>query len=103
MPLRNYITPARNLEGSTVDLERTWYEASPYIYMVSAIIVILRTESSLGLISGALLLAVSSTILRLRWVYRKQQNQRRPTYKNPWLPQAKNFVRRNASGKPVGA
>ena len=55
-----------------MNLERAWYEALPYMYVIFAVVVMAFTESRLGLVSSALLLAVSACIIRLRWAHRRQ-------------------------------
>ena len=56
-----------------MDLETVWYEVSPYIYGIVGIAALLGTPSTMGIISGALLIAASATIVRLRWVHRRSR------------------------------
>lgn len=53
-----------------MDLETVWYEVSPYIYTLSGLSVVAMADTSMGRISGALLLAAAVTIIRLRWAHR---------------------------------
>lgn len=63
-----------------MDLETVWYEAFPYLYGIGGVVAMLVTPGSLLLkISGALLIIAALTILRLRWVYRRDQFKRAPT------------------------
>lgn len=52
-------------------LEATWYEYSPYLYLAGGLVSISNRSSSISVISGILLLIASVTILRMRWIYRK--------------------------------
>lgn len=55
-----------------MDFEAIWYESAPFIYAIAGI-ASLMSDSRLAVVSGVLLLTASSTILRLRWVYRKKR------------------------------
>ncbi len=59
-----------------MDLETVWYEFSPYVYAVAGVISVFSTRSTVGVLSGVLLLAASATILRLRWTYRRKLDQK---------------------------
>lgn len=59
-----------------MDLETLWYEFSPYLYAVAGVASILSTRSTVGIVSGLLLLAASGTILRLRWNYRRKLDRK---------------------------
>ena len=55
-----------------MDIESLWYEAFPFFYGISGVVAFLiKPESTLLRISGALLVVAAITILRLRWVYRR--------------------------------
>ncbi len=56
-------------------LETTWYECSPYIYMVGGLVCLLKANSGISFMSGLLLIAAAGTIMRLRWYYRKVHHQ----------------------------
>lgn len=56
-----------------MSMEELWYEASPYFYAVLGTGVLLGSEGTLALSSGALLVVTSAIILWLRFV-----NRRRP-------------------------
>ena len=63
-----------------MDLETLWYEAFPYLYGLGGVVaILLHGESGLLKGSGVLLIVASLTILRLRWVYRRQAIARLPT------------------------
>ncbi len=63
-----------------MDLETVWYETFPYLYGIAGIVSILIRPGSLLLkISGVLLVVAALTILRLRWVYRRNLFERAPT------------------------
>ncbi len=57
-------------------MEELWYEVSPYFYAVLGTGVLLGSESTLALASGALLVVTSAIILWLRFVNRRR----------PWAP-----------------
>ena len=52
-------------------IEATWYECSPYLYAIVGLVSISNYDSYISIVSGLLLLAASGTILRMRWIYRK--------------------------------
>jgi uncharacterized membrane protein (UPF0136 family) len=56
-----------------MDLENIWYECSPYLYLAGGLATILKSDSRVGLVSGVLLVAAALTILRLRYVHRKDR------------------------------
>lgn len=58
-----------------MSLEALWYEVSPYAYLVIGLASVLFSNSDLGLVFSALLLAASFTIFRLRRIYRSPGNQ----------------------------
>lgn len=64
-------------------LEATWYEISPYVYLVVGLIAVLFSTSELGLISCALLLTASLITLRLRRIYRSPAKQALRKYSRP--------------------
>lgn len=59
-----------------MDLETLWYEFSPYVYAVAGIASVASTRSTVGIVSGVLLLAAAATIFRLRWTYRRKLDQK---------------------------
>lgn len=64
-------------------LESLWYEASPYVYVVVGLASSLISNSDLGLLFSALLLAASFTIFRLRSTYRSPERQQYRKYSRP--------------------
>ncbi len=63
-----------------MDLETVWYDAFPYLYGIGGVVAILIRPGSLLLkISGALLIVAALTILRLRWIYRRELFRKAPT------------------------
>jgi uncharacterized membrane protein (UPF0136 family) len=58
-----------------MDLETIWYECSPYLYLAGGVATILKSDSRVGLVSGVLLIAAAATILRLRYVHRKDRKR----------------------------
>ncbi len=63
-----------------MDFETLWYEAFPYLYGIGGIVAMFLPGGT-GLLkgSGVLLIVASLTILRLRWVYRRQSIARMAT------------------------
>jgi hypothetical protein len=55
-----------------VNIERVWYEGSPYLYAATGIVAASHTQGSL-LMSGSatLLVCASLTILAFRWMHRR--------------------------------
>lgn len=58
-------------------IEAAWYEYSPYLYAVVGLLSISNYGSYISVISGLLLLVASGTILRMRWMYRKNATLQR--------------------------
>lgn len=54
-----------------MNLEAIWYEYSPYVYAAAGAISISNVHTAIGLISGVMLLIAAATILRMRWMYRR--------------------------------
>lgn len=52
-------------------IEAIWYEYSPYLYAVGGVVSVSNFRSYISIISGVMLLIASATILRMRWIYRK--------------------------------
>lgn len=59
-----------------MDLETVWYEFSPYVYAAAGLASVLSTHSTVGIVSGVLLIAAAATIFRLRWIYRRKLDQK---------------------------
>ncbi len=80
--MRRVVANERNLtrDPAAMDLETLWYEAFPYLYGIGGVVAILLPTGS-GLLkgSGVLLIAASLTILRMRWVHRREEFRRTPT------------------------
>ncbi|MES2070332.1 MAG: hypothetical protein V4488_08290 [Pseudomonadota bacterium] len=53
-----------------MSLEKTWYEASPYVYGVMGIVSLFVAESKIAYLSAALLISSAITIISLRRHYR---------------------------------
>jgi hypothetical protein len=55
-----------------MSMETLWYEISPYVYAMGAMLTLGQAGSGSGLasLSGGLLLAAALIILRLRWAHR---------------------------------
>ena len=53
-----------------MNLEKTWYEVSPYIYGVIGVMALVLAESKIAYLSAALLMSSSITIITLRQHYR---------------------------------
>ncbi len=64
-------------------LETLWYEVSPYVYVTVGLASGLISNSDLGLMFSALLLAASFTIFRLRRIYRSPERQHFRKYSRP--------------------
>lgn len=60
-----------------MDIEATWYEASPYVYAAAGLGSLTNYHSYIALISGVVLLIASATILKMRWTYRRMQAEKR--------------------------
>ena len=59
-----------------MDLETMWYEFSPYVYAIAGVMSILNLKSGLSITSGMLLLGAAVTILRLRWINRRENDRK---------------------------
>ena len=66
-----------------MSLEALWYEASPYVYFVTALGATLFSSSNSGLLFSALLLTATFSILRLRRIYRSPENETLRKYSRP--------------------
>jgi hypothetical protein len=66
-----------------MSLEALWYEVSPYVYFVVGLASALFSNSDVGFVSSALLLAASFTILRLRRIYRSPDRLECRKYSRP--------------------
>ena len=66
-----------------MSLESLWYETSPYFYLVVGLASALFSNSALGLVFSALLVAASVTIFRLRRIYRSPESQAYRKYSRP--------------------
>ena len=53
-----------------MSLEALWYEACPYVYFVVGLASASFSNSDIGFVSSALLLAATFTIVRRRRIYR---------------------------------
>jgi hypothetical protein len=60
-----------------MNLERIWYESSPYLYLIVGLYVLLGMEGPLAKACGLLLLVTSALILQMRWSFRKRENRER--------------------------
>lgn len=58
-----------------MNLEKTWYEASPYLYGVIGIIALILADSKIAYICAAMLLSSALTIVTLRQHYRKAERE----------------------------
>lgn len=57
--------------------ERAWYESSPYLYAIAGVIATLHDPGPLLMnVSGMVLLAAATTIVGLRWIYRRDAKAR---------------------------
>ena len=70
------------------DFESFWYEISPYMYLVISAIVLFEANSTIGRLSGLLLMTVAIIILRMRWMHRNPEKQKmaRPLHRAAQLP-----------------
>ena len=59
-----------------MDIETCWYEFSPYLYIVAGIVAIVLSRSLVGGLAGGLLIVAAVTILRLRWVHRRNEDKK---------------------------
>jgi len=66
-----------------MSLEALWYEVSPYVYFVVGLASALFSSSDLGLVSCALLLTASFTIVRLRRIHRRPDRLDSRKYSRP--------------------
>jgi hypothetical protein len=66
-----------------MSLELLWYETSTYLYLVVGLASALFSNSALGLVFSALLVAASVTIFRLRRIYRSPERQAYRRYSRP--------------------
>lgn len=57
-------------------IEAIWYEYSPFVYAVAGILSVSNYGSYISVMSGILLVAAAATILRMRWVYRKNRAEK---------------------------
>lgn len=66
-----------------MDIEKFWYEVSPYLYALAGILLVWLTTSGLLIFSGVLFLLASSAQFRLRWVHRRKLDKKvsRKAYK----------------------
>jgi uncharacterized membrane protein HdeD (DUF308 family) len=55
-----------------MDIEKLWYEFSPYLYAIAGVISIFNPGTYLSIILGVLLIAFAVAALGMRWVYRKK-------------------------------
>lgn len=53
-----------------MDLEKLWYEISPYAYFILGIVALIMADSKMAYVSAALLISAAFTILTLRRHYR---------------------------------
>jgi hypothetical protein len=53
-----------------MSVKTIWYELSPYLYAATGVATIFNRGSWIGLLCGAILVAVSASILTLRWAHR---------------------------------
>jgi hypothetical protein len=60
-----------------MDIEATWYEASPYAYAAAGFGSLSNYHSYIAIMSGVVLLIASATILKMRWTYRRMQAEKR--------------------------
>ena len=60
-----------------------WYEVSPYVYLVVGLASASFSNSAFGLVSSALLLSASFTIIRLRRIHRSPDRQKSRKYSRP--------------------
>ena len=64
-------------------LAALWYEISPYVYFVVGLVSSLFSNSDVGLVFSALLLAASFAIVRLRRIHRSPDRLRARKYSRP--------------------
>jgi len=60
-----------------------WYEVSPYVYFVVGLASASFSNSDFGLVSSALLLTASFTIVRRRRIYRSPDRVESRKYSRP--------------------
>jgi hypothetical protein len=58
-------------QGIKMSIGDVWYETSPYFYASLGAVVMLGSYGTLATSSGGLLVIAAMTILRMRWVYRR--------------------------------
>ena len=66
-----------------MSIEALWYEVSPYVYLVVGLASASFSNSDFGLVSSALLLAASFTIVRRRRIYRSPDRVESRKYSRP--------------------
>jgi hypothetical protein len=66
-----------------MELEKYWYEASPFIYTAAGGFLLGRGGSALLVISGILLLTAGGTIMTLRRRYTLQARSQQPEKSKP--------------------
>jgi len=66
-----------------MSLGALWYEVSPYVYFVVGLASASFSNSDFGLVSSALLLAATFTIVRLRRIHRSPSNVEVRKYSRP--------------------
>jgi hypothetical protein len=66
-----------------MSLATLWYEVSPYVYFVAGLASASFSNSDVGLVSSALLLIASLTIVRLRRIYRSPDSVEFRKYARP--------------------
>lgn len=59
--------------GEKMDIEKLWYEYTPYLYAIAGVMSILHIGSVIGISFGLALVAVAVLILRARYHHRKSQ------------------------------
>ncbi len=76
-----------------MSLEALWYEASPYVYLAVGAAAILFSNSALGFVFSAGLVAFAALLLGLRAVYRSPARERLRKYARPGKAQRLPFGR----------
>ena len=56
-----------------MSIETLWYEVSPFIYGIVGVAALSGAQTAIGIISGGLLIAAAATVIRMRWVYRRNK------------------------------
>jgi len=62
-----------------MDFETTWYEFSPYLYVIVGTVLVSTMKSGLLIFSGVLLLIAAGAQFRLRWAHRRKMDSKVPT------------------------